>query len=237
MNNINHLKKFDPDRFLLSFFVNDNQKHSFLLAVDIFNLEIASIRDVIDTPHMGYIRLQWWKDEIKKIYAGEKYAPHPVLQGLAEGLLSYSIPPDDVYQLITAREADFEEYDDFDIAAYARNIHVPLLKIKAKILGEVQSTDALAEGYALIGLLRAIPFYRARSQVVMPSIQPDAVKGICEMAEALLNANKATDRYFRAHEVLARLYLKQIKAAGYQPEKLTPLPFKELRVWFGVRFL
>lgn len=234
MNNINHLKKFDSDRFLLSFFVKDDLRRILLLAFDVFNLEIASIRDVIDTPHMGYIRLQWWKDEIKKIYAGEKYAPHPVLQSLAEGLLSYHIPPDDIYQLITAREADFDEYDDFDIAAYARNTHAPLLKMKARVLGEPQNTDALAEGYALIGLLRAIPFYRARLQVVMPSIQPDAVRGVCEKAEALLNANKASHRYFRAHEVLARLYLKQIQATGYQPEKLTPLPFKELRVWWGV---
>jgi phytoene/squalene synthetase len=234
MDNLKNLKKFDPDRFLLSFFVNDHSKKKSVIALDMLNVEIANIRDVIDTPHMGFIRLQWWKDEIKKIYAGQKFAPHPVLQDVAEALLIERISIDDVYQFIAAREADFEEYDDFDIATYARKIHAPLLKMKAKILCENENTDALAEGYALIGLLRAIPFYRARSQVLMPSIQPDAVRVVCENAEVLLNANKAMHPYFRAHFVLAQLYLKRIKAIGYQPEKLTPLPFKELRVWWGV---
>ncbi len=234
MSDRNFLKLNDPDRYLLSFFVTDAERRSAVAACDELNIEIARLRDVIDTPHMGFIRLQWWKDEIKKIYAGEKFASHPVLQGLQEVLLLHGISPDDVSQLIAAREADFEEYDDFDISAYARHIHAPLLKMKAKILGELQNTDALAEGYALIGLLRAIPFYRARSQIVMPSIQPDAVKLICEKAEALLDKNQTTHRYFRAHDVLARLYLRQIKAVSYQPQKLTPLPFKELRVWWGI---
>ena len=234
MVDANFLKLNDPDRYLLSLFVVDGGQRAAVAAFDELNIEIARLRDTIETPHMGFIRLQWWKDEIKKIYAGEKFAPHHVLQDLAGALLPYQIAPDDVHQLIVAREADFEEYDDFDMLAYARHIHAPLLKIKAKILGEVENTDALAEGYALIGLLRAIPFYRARSQVVMPSIQPDAVQKICERAEGLLNANTAKHRYFKAHDALARLYLKQIKATGYQPEKLTPLPFKELRVWWGV---
>lgn len=234
MADANFLKLNDPDRYLLSLFVSGGGQRAAVAAFDELNIEIARLRDTIDTPHMGFIRLQWWKDEIKKIYAGEKYAPHNVLQDLVGALIPYHIAPDDVHQLIIAREADFEEYDGFDIFAYARNIHAPLLKIKANILGEEQSTDALAEGFALIGLLRAIPFYRARSQVIIPSIQPDAVKQICDKAEALLDTDTTTHRYFKAHKVLALLYLKQIKAAGYQPEKLTALPFKELRVWWGV---
>lgn len=236
MDYIYHLKKNDPDRFLLSFFVSDNSKIKPLVVLDALNLEIASIRDVVDTPHMGFIRLQWWKDEIKKMYGGEKFASHPVLQSLDEILVHCSVPSNEMYQLISAREADFEEYDDFDIGSYAHNVHAPLLRMKAQILGETENTDNLAEGYALIGLLRAIPFYRAKSQVPIPDIQPDAVQKICERAKALLDTNQAKHPYFKAHEVLARLYLKQLKQAGYHPEKLTYLPFKELRVWFGVRF-
>lgn len=234
MADIDFLKLNDPDRYLLSLFIADGAERAAVAALDELNIEIARLRDTIDTPHMGFIRLQWWKDEIKKIYAGEKFAPHHVLQDLAGALVPYKISPDDVHELIIAREADFEEYDQFDIYAYARNIHTPLLKIKAKILNEQTNTDALAEGFALIGLLRAIPFYRARSQVMIPSIQPDAVQKICKAAEELLDANHTTHRYFKAHEVLARLYLKQMKATGYHPEKLMPLPFKELRVWWGV---
>lgn len=237
MADIHFLKLNDPDRHFLSLFVANDPQRAAAVAFDKLNIEIARLRDVIDTPHMGFIRLQWWKDEIKKICASENFSPHHVLQDVSIALKEYHVSPEDVYQLIAAREADFEEYDDFDITAYARNIHAPLLKIKAAILNEPENTAALAEGFALTGLLRAIPFYRVRSQVLMPSIQPAAVQQICEKAEALLNANTARHPYFKAHEILARLYLKQIESVGYQPEKLTPLPFKELRVWFGVRFL
>ena len=209
------------------------------MAFDALNVEVARLRDTIDTPHMGFIRLQWWKDEIQKIYAGQKFAPHQVLQNISESLKSYPIPQEDVRDLIVAREADFEEYDQFDIYMYARKIHAPLLKIKAAILNEdanAANPDALAEGYALIGLIRAIPFYRERSQVAIPSIQPAAVEQICRKAEELLNTNKAGHRYFKAHTVLAKLYLKQLKDNGYQPEKLKPLPFKELRVWWRSLF-
>ncbi len=233
MEDINFLKVNDPDRYLLLLFISDRSARNSCAALDMLNVEIARLRDTIETPHMGFIRLQWWRDEIKKIYAGEKYAPHPIVETLANILPNLPVTFEDMDALISGRDADFEEYDDFDMFGYARGIHLPLLNMKRKILGEGSNTDALAEGFAVIGLLRAIPFYRARSQVLMPSIQPDAVKQICERAEALLNANTATHRYFKAHDVLARLYLKQIKNVGHQPEKLMPLPFKELRVWWN----
>lgn len=233
-DDINSLKFNDPDRYLLSLFVGDPAERAAIIAFDELNVEIARLRDTIETPHMGLIRLQWWKDEIRKIYTGEKFAPHQVLQDVARALARYKIPQEDVHRLITGREADFEDYDSFDIFAYARTIHAPLLKIKAGILKEDRNTDALAKAYALVGLLRAIPFYRARSQVLIPSIQPEPVEKICKRAEDLLNANTTTHRYFKAHDVLTRLYLQQIKSTGYQPEKLKPLAFKELRLWWGV---
>jgi len=236
MNIINHLKQFDPDRFLLSFFVKEKRNQKLLIALDILNLEIASIRDVIDTPHMGFIRLQWWRDEIKKNYSGQKTAGHPVLEILSQVECNKNVIFDDINQLITARESDFEEYDDFNIFDYARNIHTPLLKMKASVLKESQSTSFLAESYAVVGLLRAIPFYKARSQVLIPAIQPHAVQKICDDVKILLAQDKTTHPYFKAHRVLTKLYLKQLEQSGYQPEKLSPLPFKELRVWFGTRF-
>jgi hypothetical protein len=138
-------------------------------------------------------------------------------------------------RLISAREADFEEYDNFDISDYARSIHAPLLDIKAKILNEKNDTCHLAEGFALVGLLRAIPFYKARSQVLLPQVSPDAVRQICDRAKSLLANDKMTQRYFKAHQVLAQLYLAQMEKAGYNPEHLYPLPFKELRLWWGTR--
>jgi phytoene/squalene synthetase len=236
INNLADLKFVDQDRFLLLFFVkNHHALRQYVAGVDLLNFELSHLRDVIDTLYMGFIRLQWWRDEIKKIYNDVPFSPHPVLLNLKNIISTYNIPFELFHELITAREADFQEYDSFDITHYACTTHTPLLQIKAKILGEQNDVAALAEGYALIGLMRAIPFYRARSQVILPDIQPQSVQEICNRAAVLLNDDKTTHKYFRAHRFLARLYLKQLEKVGYNPEKLYPLPFKELRLWWGTR--
>ena len=227
------IKTTDPDRYFLSLFIHNETNRYASITTNELNYEIARLRDTIDTPHMGLIRLQWWRDEIRKICDGQKLDTHPVLIGLSDVISHHHISFSLFDELLTSREADFEDYDSFDIYKYAAAIHTPLLKIQAAILGENADVQPLATGFALIGLLRAIPFYRARSQVLLPDIQPQAVKVICDRALELLAADKTTHRYFKAHQVLAKLYAHQLKCTGYNPEKIKPLPFKELRVWWG----
>lgn len=235
MYSYSNLKMVDPDRYFLSLFVKDLPRRQDIQTVDSLNYEIARLRDVIDTPHMGLIRLQWWRDEIRKIYDASITQPHPVIDCLKDLPQRYHLDFTLFDDLLSAREADFEDYDHFDIAAYARNIHLPLFHIKAKILNVDGDMSPLAQAYALIGLIRAIPFYRARTQVLLPQVSPEAVRALCDVAGKLLAEDQLSHRYFRAHNVLARLYVRQIEQAGYNPEKLYPLPFKEFRVWWGMR--
>lgn len=232
MSLLNH---HDRDRYLLSLFIHNQVERDFIQTLDELNYEISRLKDSIDTPHMGFIRLQWWKDEIKKIYDGGTVSPHPLLEKISAIISPYKIEYQAFDRLIAAREADFEEYDNFDICAYARSIHAPLLDMKAQILNEKNDTSGLAEGFALVGLLRAIPFYKARSQVLLPQVNPDSVRRICDRAKTLLDNDLTLHRYFKAHRALARLYLAQLAKAGYNPEQLYPLPFKELRLWWGTR--
>lgn len=234
MSDIIFVKSNDPDRYLLSLFISNQKAQAAVLSCDMLNIEISRLRDIIETPHMGFIRLQWWRDEIKKIYGQQKYAPHPILENLFRVILDFKIPFELFDNLLTAREADFEEYDDFDIYKYAQDIHIPLLKIKSIILDEKEDISPLAESYALTGLIRSIPFYKARSQILIPSIQPSAVKIICDRADELLSQDKTKHRYFKAHHILANLYLKQLKKVDYNPDILKPLPFKELQLWWGL---
>lgn len=233
---MNTLKENDPDRYLLSFFVRDGEERNAIISLDLLNLEIARLKDIINIPHMGLIRLQWWKDEIKKIFNRQIYSPHVVLQAVSKSLTDFPHLQYESFDcLISAREQDFYEDDHFDIETYAEKIHAPLLEIKARILEEKNDPSPLAQAYALTGLLRSIPFYKARLQILLPQISPDSVRGICEKAEKILQSDKTTHRYFKAHRVLTQLYLAQLKQVGYNPEKLYPLPFKELRLWWGTR--
>jgi hypothetical protein len=237
MNEIENLKSLDPDRFLLSLFINNLDDRRAITDFDMLNIEIGRLRDVIETPHMGLIRLKWWEDEIDKIYEDKAFAPHPLLSTLQHQIKAYHIPQHLIRDLITAREADFEEYDDFILADYAQDIHAPLMVIKAHILKiQHDRISDMAKAYAMVGLVRSIPYYRFQSQIRIPDIQPEAVKNIVLDIERILHDISVDHPYVKAHVTLTRLYLKHITSCGYDLNRLKPLAFKELRLWWGVKF-
>lgn len=231
---MNTLKEQDANRFLLSLFIRKDECSNAIRVIDVLNIELSSIRDHIETPHMGYIRLQWWRDEIKKLYErSNDNPPHFLLEELKKIVSSAQVSFQDIDALISAREIDFEDHDIFDLYEYARKTHIPLMTIKSKILSENRDVNHLAEAYAVLGLIMAVPFYRERSQVFIPEISPSAVKEKVDYALELLNKDTTQHRYFKAHKVLAMMTASHLAKNGYNPENITPIPFKELRLWWG----
>ena len=110
------VKAYDPDRFLLTMFVPEQvrdpsspaatTRREALWALFAFNHEIAKTRAVVSEPQLGRIRLQWWRDEIERIYSGSVVPEHEVLKPLAAAIRAHDLPREDFETLITAREAD-----------------------------------------------------------------------------------------------------------------------------------
>jgi phytoene synthase len=70
----------DKDRFLSSLFAPAEQR-LFLFALYAFDVETARVRDLVDDPMAGNIRLQWWHEAMAGLRPGEAEA-HPVLAAL-----------------------------------------------------------------------------------------------------------------------------------------------------------
>ncbi len=250
------VKAQDPDRFLLSLFAPaDTREH--LWALFAFNHEIAKTREVVSETMLGLARLQWWREVVGKIYQGGDFPSHEVL---AAAIKKYNLPREDFETLIYAREFDLEDVlptNTEGFLNYADFTSAPLMRLAVRITGgdvEYEPVQQVAVNYAIAGLLRAVPFHASQRRCYLPEdlmkkhgvslrqlhdfIKPeeglkDAVR---EIAGYVVNGIKTKNRFLRASQSLAMIYMKQMEAIGYDVfdgRMARPPAFKELRVFIG----
>ncbi|HKO08041.1 MAG TPA: phytoene/squalene synthase family protein [Alphaproteobacteria bacterium] len=168
------VRRYDPDRFLTALFAPRERRED-LFALYAFNLEVAKTREVASEPLLGRIRLEWWRETIEAIYAGEPRR-HAVALPLAELILRERLTRAHFDRLIEAREQDFEETPPASLAAlesYAAGTSASLVALALETLG-VRSEAAAAPahslgvGWALAGLLRAVPFHARQRRLYLP---------------------------------------------------------------------
>lgn len=246
------VRKHDPDRFLLSLFAKPDQRES-LWALYAFNHEIAKTREVVTETKLGLIRLQWWRDEVAKVYA-ETVSQHQVLEPLAAAIRAHTLPKDLFDNLIYAREFDLEDRQPATVEGlvkYAEFTSLPLLQLSLLCLGETADESKLrdvATGYALTGILRAIPAHLAQRRCYLPEdrvrnkyelfegkgldqLKP-VVKELADVARGKLKGGG----WAGLHGKLAGMYLDQIASADNDvfSQKLKVPPFlRELRLWWS----
>lgn len=146
---------YDPDGYLLSLF---SREPAALWALFAFHGEIAKTRHVVSEPTLGLIRLQWWRDEIEKIYAGEAYAAGEVLQALAVVIAAHDLPQNLFEAMIFAREIEVrsEQPDGVDGALeFLAMVQAPLCELIALIEGgHGDPIEAVALNYGVMDALR-----------------------------------------------------------------------------------
>jgi hypothetical protein len=135
----------DRDRFLTTLFAPAKHRGAFA-ALYAFNLEIARVREVVQQPAAGEIRLQWWSDVLDGAGRGET-AAHPVAAALLATIARYRLPPERLKALIEARR--FDLYDEpmrtlDDLEAYGQSASAGPIALAAHILAGGTDIDALS---------------------------------------------------------------------------------------------
>ena len=249
------VRRGDRDRYLAALFAPADRRDD-LLVLAAFNLEIARAREQVREPMLGLIRLQWWRETLDPIFAGGAVRRHPVAEALADTIRRHSLPREPFDRLIGARERDMELAPNKDMAAletYARETCAPLFLLMANVLAgasqpaaseRTAALDAGGTGYALTGLLRALPFHAAAARIYLPRdrveaaglsdqdlarrealpARADIVKEIATSARAHLDRARPALRTLpreaaplRLSCALARWHLDRLAAAGYEP--------------------
>ncbi len=169
------VRRLDPDRFLCTLFASEAERED-LFALYAFNQEVARIRETVSEPLIGQMRLQWWRDVMDAIYAGD--APrHPIALSLAEAVRRHELTRTLFDRLIDARADDLDDNPPPDTAAlvtYAEGTSATLTALSLEVLGQ---RDGVAEevsrkvgvAWALTGLLRSVPFHAGRGRLYLPA--------------------------------------------------------------------
>ena len=230
-----------------------------------FNQEVAKTRENVSEAMLGEIRLQWWRDVLEELKNGV-VREHPVVEAMGQ---SFSNPA--IFELL-ARLIDAREQDLYDegpanlkaLIAYANGVGGLLsetalvlslderaeenLRKRARIAGSV---------WAMLGLVRAIPFHWASNRNYVPGDKGKAslattsadkmfelagpsiteMIGFCsDKIEELGKLNSKTPascRHVYLPAAAAKLYLGKLHEVGNNPFKM-PEPTvltRLLRLW------
>jgi NADH dehydrogenase [ubiquinone] 1 alpha subcomplex assembly factor 6 len=207
------VRKYDRDRFLLGMTVPSARRDA-LWALFAFNHEIAKTREVVSEPTLGLIRLQWWRDALAALYAGN-ILQHEVLAALAPAVRAHDLPQVWFQDVINARETDLQGRPLASLAEleeYATASVTPLNRLVLKVLNREaaeETLQAVSAAYGLTGLLRAAPY---KENFLPHGVAAGAVAG---RARALLAAAGSVGGYLKASATLTKLYLTRIEKSGY----------------------
>ncbi|MCZ4288508.1 phytoene/squalene synthase family protein [Hoeflea alexandrii] len=173
---LGELREADIDRYLALLLMPEGVRDD-LLALFLFNAEIASIRDKVREPLPGEVRLQWWRDVLSGERDGEALA-HPIAS-LLRGVIDRRAMP--VAPLIAMCDARiFDLYDDpmpdrTSYEGYAGETASSLLQMTAYLIDpEASALTATASGHAgvaqaVAGHLMLLPISQARGQLFIPA--------------------------------------------------------------------
>ncbi len=251
----NELRRVDPDRHLLSLFVKRSARPA-VQALVLFLHELTKIRSSVSDTTLGHIRLQWWRDEIGKLYAGGDGGQTPILSTLAPLIHAQVFPQALFDDLLYAREFDLEDVAPASVDGlrkYAEFTTVPLNRLALLAIGEEASDEELrviSTNYGLVEVLRRVPLDLSQRRCLLPedllrekNITPAKIIDFDEkqvvidvsssVFESIDTCQKSQSRFLRKQQSVSNIYLKYIKKIDFDvfsPRAAVPPPFLALKV-------
>ena len=245
------VRRHDRDRYQTVLFAAAGRREA-LFALYAFNYEVARVREAVTQPMLGQIRLQWWREAVDQAFSGATPRRHDVAEPLAALIRNFAPSRDCFDRLIDARERDLSDEPPASMAEledYAEASSATLVRLALEILGgrgaaAVEAARGVGVGYALSGLLRAMPFHARAGRCYIPAdiaqraaLDPQdyaaaratpALRAAVTEIAADAHLHLAAARRTRAAvprgataallpAVVADRYLRRLRQAGYDP--------------------
>jgi phytoene synthase len=168
------VRTHDFARYASTLFMPPVQRRA-LLAIYAFNVEISRVREQVNQPLPGEMRLQWWTDML----AGEAHGGvegNPVAAELLQAVRNFRLPVEPLSRLI--EEHQFDLYNDpmpsmAALEGYINDTSSALFSLAAQVAAPPsEEIDHLARhaGLALgfVQVIAALPRDAARRQLFVP---------------------------------------------------------------------
>ena len=172
------VRQHDRDRFATAMFAPEPRREN-LFALYAFNYELAKVRESVREPMMGRVRLQWWRDTLAEIAAGQPPRRHEVAEPLVRAIRDHHLSQSTLGRMIDAREQDllpdppttFTQLEDYVDATGGGLNYLALQALAVQDNKGAAQTAArhVGVGYALAGLLRATAFNARFGRSLVPS--------------------------------------------------------------------
>jgi phytoene synthase len=169
------VRRYDNDRFLCNLFAPGAAREG-LWSLHAFNIELARIRESVSQPLLGHMRLRWWMDALDGIYQGQS-PNHPVARALGDTVRRFDLDRLILDRIIAGRAADLDDSapDTVEaLIAYAEATSAAVSEAALQILGATgaetrESARDVGIAWALVGLVRAVPFHARSRRIYLPA--------------------------------------------------------------------
>ncbi len=107
-----------------------------LLAVHAFYAEVTEIPDEISDAAVGEVKLNWWREELQRLFDGQPR--HPVSQALAPAIEAHALPAESFREVIqgTAMDLSYNVYPSFrELAVYCHRTGGGLTSLLTGVAG------------------------------------------------------------------------------------------------------
>ena len=168
------VKAGDQDRYW-SGLLMPSPARDHLFALYAFNIELARIGEQAREPQLAEIRLEWWREALAS--PGGAGIGNPVADALTAARAAHDLPPDLLSGMIDARMVDAQRLSlgaEEELRAYLIATAGAVFRLGAWIAGAkgdaaARASEEAAMAYGLTGLMRALPYHRARGQLYIPA--------------------------------------------------------------------
>ncbi len=161
--------------FYYSFMFLPPNRRRAITALYAFCREVDDVVDECSDPQIAANKLTWWRQELDRLYAGQPQ--HPVTQALQTVLPEFSLPQEQLREIIDGMEMDLQQtrYLDFKaLSLYCYRVASVVGLLAAEIFGY---TDRQTQKYAhdlgmafqLTNIIRDVGEDARRGRVYLPS--------------------------------------------------------------------
>jgi 15-cis-phytoene synthase len=230
-----------PDRYLAALLAPRKVRND-LIALAAFAAEIEKIPQLVSDPHIGEIRIQWWRDALLAPQAGS--TGNPVADAFAETIQRHKLPVERIAaHLDAAVHALYADApaDDIQLTLSLEMSEGTLFTLAAHILGapQFETTGGIGlagtQAYGLTKIGLSLPYALARGRNPLPpslapnSNEPDWHQRILQLsgkarlqlehARAAYPAEKAAVKLALLPLALVEPYLRALSQRSHDPAR------------------